>query len=123
MFISSNSSSSDQATKIIKGEFSNDEHLTSPSEGQDVVISFLGPTKRLSAWNIAPGSFTNPYSTVFKAMRQCNVKHIFVIGTPNIHDPPDKSAAMATFAVFDIKILANAAYEEAAPMENFQGRG
>jgi hypothetical protein len=98
--------------QIIKGELNNEELLTSAIEGQDAVVSFLGPTKSLSARSIAPGTITNPYRVIFQAMRHFGVKRIFLMGTPSIHDPWDKSATIASLSVIAIKIFANAAYRE-----------
>lgn len=98
--------------KIIKDELDNEKVLKTAVEGRDVVVSFLGPAKSISARSIAPGTFTNPYCAIMNAMLQYGVKRIFVMGTPSVHDPQDRSAAMASLAVLGVKTLANAAYKE-----------
>jgi hypothetical protein len=98
--------------QVVKGEIDNEDLLSSTVEGQDVIISALGPVLSLSSWTVPPGTLTNAYRIVFKAMRKQGVKRIFLMGTPTIHDPKDKGTFTATAAVFALRVMANSAYSE-----------
>lgn len=46
----------------------------------DAIVSVLGPPMRLSSWHVAAGTYTNAYRTIIKAMREYEIKRIFVMG-------------------------------------------
>jgi len=100
------------AVNVIKGELTNEELLISTVEGKDVIVSVLGPVVTLSSRSIPPGTLTNAYRIVFKAMRKFDVKRIFLMGTPTISDPRDKGTFLASTAVFALRLLANSVYNE-----------
>lgn len=56
-------------------------------EGQDVVVSFLGPTEFFSSQR--PELFVEAYDKIFKAMREHHIKRIYAIGTPYLADEKD----------------------------------
>lgn len=61
-------------------------------EGQDVVVSFLGPTEFFSRQ--PPELFVEGYKKIFDGMRAHHVKRIYAIGTPYTRDPKDSAGGL-----------------------------
>lgn len=77
-------------------------------EGQNVIVSLLGPIVGSSTGT----PVTDAYRSIFPAMKKSGVKRIIAMGTASIVDPEDKFSIWAWLAVSAISLFANAAYKE-----------
>ena len=72
-------------------------------EGQDLVVSFLGPT---GFWSSTPPElFVHAYKTIFDTMRKYKIKVIYATGTPYTPDAKDSNKFIARFISFFIRII------------------
>lgn len=83
------------------------EELSKAIEGQDVVVSLLGPSG-----NVSGTPFTDAYRLIFALMKRWDVKRILAMGTPSIPDPEDGFSILAFLGVAFVRIIANSAYRD-----------
>lgn len=83
------------------------EALSKAVEGQDGIVSLLGPTS-----DVAGTPFTNAYHLIFSLMKRWGVKRILAMGTPSIPDEQDGFSIIAFLGVTLIRIIANSAYKD-----------
>jgi len=85
----------------------NTEALSNATQGQDVIVSLLGP-----AGNVVGTPFTDAYRLIFPLMKRWGVKRILAMGTASIPDENDGFSIMAFLGILLIRILANSAYRD-----------
>ncbi|PVH74505.1 NmrA family protein [Cadophora sp. DSE1049] len=93
--------------KIIGGDLMDVEGLSKAIEGQDIIVSLLGPAGRVKGT-----PFTDAYLLIFSLMKRLGVKRILAMGTPSITDPEDGFSIWAFLGVALIRILVYSAYKE-----------
>ncbi|KAH8586622.1 NmrA family protein [Bisporella sp. PMI_857] len=93
--------------KIFGGDLTDAEGLSKAIEGQDVIVSLLGPAGRVEGT-----PFTDAYLLIFSLMKRWGVKRILAMGTPSITDPEDGFSIWAFLGVTLIRIIVNSAYKE-----------
>jgi putative NADH-flavin reductase len=98
--------------QILGGQITDEKLITSAIEGCDVVFSALGPNVSFSNIHVAPGTYTNLYRIIFKAMRKTGAKRLFVMGTPSIVTPKDKQPFTTKLLITALKVALNSVYTE-----------
>ncbi|KAJ5572722.1 hypothetical protein N7450_009706 [Penicillium hetheringtonii] len=93
--------------KVIRGDLTDTEALSSAIQGQDAIISLLGP-----AGNVVGTPFTDAYRLIFPLMKRWEVKRILAMGTASIPDENDGFSIIAFLGILLIRILANSAYRD-----------
>jgi hypothetical protein len=93
--------------QIMRGDLTDAEALSKAVEGQDAIISLLGPTG-----NVAGTPFTDAYHLIFSLMKRWGVRRILAMGTSSIPDPQDEFSIIAFLGVTLIRIIANSAYKD-----------
>jgi len=101
-------SASNSQVKVVKGELQDEERLSSSIQGQNVVVSILGPM----GLKTPPGTYTNAYKLIFKHMRQHSVKRILAMGTFSVEDSKDKSSWIAYLLVSVLWIIGRSTWQE-----------
>ncbi|OJJ32867.1 hypothetical protein ASPWEDRAFT_137373 [Aspergillus wentii DTO 134E9] len=100
--------SSNPNVRIIRGDLTEAEALSKAVEGQDAIVSLLGP----STGNVAGNPFTDAYQLIFSLMKRWEVKRILAMGTSSIPDEHDGFSIIAFLGVALIRIIANSVYKE-----------
>ncbi|KAJ5414393.1 hypothetical protein N7509_001020 [Penicillium cosmopolitanum] len=93
--------------KIIRGDLTDAEALSKAVEGQDAIVSLLGPTG-----NVTGTPFTDAYHLIFSLMKRWGVKRILAMGTASIPDEQDGFSIVAFLGVTLIRIIVNSAYKD-----------
>lgn len=99
--------------QIIQGELTDVEGLSKAIEGQDVIVSLLGP-----AGTVSGTPYTDAYRLIFPLMKRWGVKRILAMGTASISDPEDGFSILAFLGVVLVRILANSAYKDIVSVGN-----
>jgi hypothetical protein len=98
--------------QIIEGQINDEELLSSSIQGCDAVFSALGPTPSMSNPYTTPGTYTNAYRIIFKAMRKTGAKRIFAMGTPSVATPEDQRPLTTSLFVTTLRVFLNSVYTE-----------
>ncbi|WEW57757.1 hypothetical protein PRK78_003224 [Emydomyces testavorans] len=99
---------SSERVKIIQGNLSDEESLSTAIQGQDAILSSIGPK---GPWGFK-GQFIEGYRLILKLMREHNVRRIIAMSTISCYDKRDSFALSRLLAYSVIFVVARTAQNE-----------
>ncbi|EEP75866.1 predicted protein [Uncinocarpus reesii 1704] len=99
--------------KIIQGILSDEESLSEAVQGQDAILSCIGPN---GPWP-SKGELSNGYRLIFRLMRRHNVRRVIAMATISCYDERDSFALSRLLAYSAVFVLARTAQNEILAIE------